>query len=510
MASRILRWGLVALLIFTLIPAAHAAEMDDYLAEYDDFAAEKFLIEDSVLSLYTGTDNNITIPNGVKTIGYYAFDGNASLTSIAIPDGVTTIETGAFSRCTALKSVTLPNSLTSIGSNAFQGCTSLTDVHIPESVETIYNGAFQGCSGMKEFTVDAKNKTYSSENGVLYYNDDYDNILLYYPAQKSDSSFVIPNSVLSVGEYAFAENKNLKSVILGTGVRQIGSYAFANCGLTSVSLGKSITEIDFAPFYNCKSLTEIVVDPNNPLYSSENGVLYHNGINEARKTTLSVYPAGKKDTAFTVPDSVKNIEPLAFYGNGYLMALTIGKNVTMAVSIDACPALTLYGEAESYAEIFAIEYNIPFVAGKAPPSGSLVLKAVPTYSAVLVNGNPVSFDAYTINQSNYFKLRDLAYVLSGTSAQFNVVWSSESNAIKLISSQPYSVAGGELTGGGAGAKTPFPNTTKIILDNLPISLSGYIIDGSSYFKLRDIASLFYFTVEWDATSSTIIINTGDA
>ncbi len=209
MARKILSWSLAVLLIFTLPPFHAAAAEDysaedyfveDYLAPSDDFVVEKFLIEDGVLSRYTGTDSAVTIPNGVKTIGYYAFEGNRDLNSIVIPDGVTTIETGAFSHCTALKNVTLPNSLTSIGSSAFQGCTSLTAAIILENVEIIYNGAFQGCSGMKQFTVDVKNKAYSSKNGVLYYHDSYDNILLYYPAQKTDSSFVIPNSVLSIGE----------------------------------------------------------------------------------------------------------------------------------------------------------------------------------------------------------------------------------------------------------------------------------------------------------------------
>ncbi len=174
--------------------------------------------------------------------------------------------------------------------------------------------------------------------------------------------------------------------------------------------------------------------------------------NEARKTTLFAYPAGKKDAAFTVPNSVRNIEPFAFYGNGYLMALTIGKNVTAPMAIDACPALVIYGEAGSEVETGAKARNIPFVAGKAPPSDSLVLKAVPTSSTVLVNGKPISFDAYTINQSSYFKLRDLACVLSGTSDQFDVAWDAENNAIRLTSNMAYSVTGGEMAGKGAGIK----------------------------------------------------------
>ena len=494
MKKRLFSGVIAALLIFALTPA-HAVAVDG------------FLIEDGVLTLYTGTGGTVTIPNGVKTIGYAAFEGNTALTEIVIPDSVTAIEYSAFSRCTALKSVTLPGNLTTIGSYAFEGCTSLAYANIPENVEIIYADAFRGCSAMKQFTVHEQNKAYTSENGILY--DKNKTVLLYYPAKKAGSSFAVPNSVLSIGEYAFEESKNLKSVTLGTGVREIRSYAFAGCGLTSISLGKGVTDIVFAPFYNCKSLEEIVVDPQNPLYSSENGVLYHNGINEAIKTTLFAYPAGKKDAAFKVPDNVKIIDAFAFYGNSYLMALTIEKNVTMTTSIDACSALILYGRAGSSVEVYAKEYSIPFIAGKAPPAESLVLKALPTSSTVLVNGRPVSIDAYSINQSNYFKLRDLARVLSGTSAQFDVVWDSENNAIRLTGSEAYSVAGSELTGTDGGVKIPVPNTSKIILDHFPMDLSGYIIDGNNYFKLREIAALFYFTLEWDGLNNAILINTGD-
>lgn len=494
MVKRILSCGLAVLLIFTLIPA-------------EAFASEDFLIENGVLSLYSGEDSTVTIPDGVKTIGYAAFEGNPALSSIVIPDSVTTIEYNAFSRCTALKNVILPNSLTTIGSNAFQGCTSLTAVNIPENVEIIYEGAFQGCCGMKQFTVDAKNMAYSSENGVLYDKDK--KYLLYYPAKKTDSLFVIPSSVTSIGEYAFCESKNLKNITLGAGVSQIKSYAFAGSGLTSISLGKGVTDIVFAPFYNCKSLTEIVVDPKNPLYSSENGVLYHNGLCEAKQTTLFVYPAGKKDAVFTVPSSVQIIDYFAFYGNSYLMALAIDNGVTIFSAIDACPALILYGNMGSSTEAYAEEYGIPFVAGKAPSAGSLALEAVPTSSTVLFNGEPISFDSYNINQSNYFKLRDLACVLSGTSAQFDIAWDTENSAISLTSSEAYTVIGDEMTAKGAGVKTPIPNASKIILDRLPTDLSSYLIDGNSYFKLRDVADLFNFTVEWDGTSNTIIIDTGD-
>ena len=94
---------------------------------------------------------SITIPNGVKTIPSYAFDGCSCLTSITIPNSVTSIGDYAFTS-TGLKSITIPDSVTSIGDDAFFNCTGLTSVTIPDSVTSIGESAFQFCSGLTSIT----------------------------------------------------------------------------------------------------------------------------------------------------------------------------------------------------------------------------------------------------------------------------------------------------------------------------------------------------------------------
>mgnify|MGYP001528409826 FL=1 len=89
-----------------------------------------------------------TIPDGVTTIGSYAFQLCSSLTSITIPDGVTTIGNGAFSSCRSLTSITLSESLTTIGEMAFYGCERLTSITIPDGVTTIGIRAFYSCSSL--------------------------------------------------------------------------------------------------------------------------------------------------------------------------------------------------------------------------------------------------------------------------------------------------------------------------------------------------------------------------
>ena len=135
------------------------------------------------------------------------------------------------------------------------------------------------------------------------------------------------------------------------------------------------------------------------------------------------------------------------------------------------------------------------------------LEATPTASTVLVNGENVAFDAYKINDNNYFKLRDLAYILNGTAKQFNVGWDGANNAISLTSGQPYTAVGGEMTGKGSGAKTPELTNSKILKDGAEVSFTAYNIEGNNYFKLRDIGAAFNFGVDWDGARNTIAIDT---
>ena len=136
-----------------------------------------------------------------------------------------------------------------------------------------------------------------------------------------------------------------------------------------------------------------------------------------------------------------------------------------------------------------------------------VITAKPTSSKVLVNGKAVTFEAYTINGNNYFKLRDFAQAVNKTEKNFEVKWDSKNNAINLISNKPYTPVGGELAKGDGKAKVANPTTSKIYKDGKEISLTAYTINGNNYFKLRDIAKAFNIGVFWDGKINTITIDT---
>jgi len=145
-----------------------------------------------------------------------------------------------------------------------------------------------------------------------------------------------------------------------------------------------------------------------------------------------------------------------------------------------------------------------------PQSSTIgTVTALPTVSTVFVDGENVSFDAFNINGFNYFKLRDVAYILSGTTRQFDVGWDNENNAILLISDSPYSIVGGGMASAAEGNKQATPSTSRIYLDSNEVQLTAYNIEGSNYFMLRDIGQVIDFYVNWDEENERIIIDTSE-
>jgi len=133
--------------------------------------------------------------------------------------------------------------------------------------------------------------------------------------------------------------------------------------------------------------------------------------------------------------------------------------------------------------------------------------ATPTRSKVLVNDIAVDFEAYTINGNNYFKLRDVAKVVSGSEKQFDVTWDGSKNAINLISGQAYTVVGGELATGDGIVKKAVSSNSTIYKDDTKINLTAYTINGNNYFKLRDLGQSFNFGVTWDQENNAVVIDT---
>ena len=385
---------------------------------------------------YNLSIKNVVINNGVKSIGNYAFYSRSGLTSITIPNSVTSIGDCAFMFCKGLTSITIPNSVTSIGAQAFQYCEGLTSITIPNSVTSIGSHAFSCCEGLASVTIGNSvtsigsspfwnstgltsinvaedNLNYASIDGVLYSKDK--KTLIKCPEGKT-GSFIIPNSVTSIEDYAFYDCKGLTSITIPNSVINIGKYAFSGCTgltsvtipnsvtsigdlafdgckeLTSVTIGNSVTSIGHRAFYccgvltsvtipnsvtsigaqafeSCKGLTSINVAEDNLNYASIDGVLYSKD-----KNTLITCPQGKTGSV-TIPNSVTSIGNEAFKNCTELTSVNIPNSVTSigGHAFDGCTGLTsMTVEATNppfYSTTSGIvsNYNIPLYV----PAGSV-------------------------------------------------------------------------------------------------------------------------------------------
>ena len=202
---------------------------------YDSWGNCNSIIETGINTLIVGCKNSV-IPNSVTSIGDCAFYGCTGLTELTLPNSVTSIGDGAFSGCSGLTELTLPNSVTRIGDCAFYGCTGLTELILPNSVRSIGDIAFTYCSGLEKITVESGNSCYDSRDNCNSIIDTEFNTLIV-----GCKNSVIPNSVTSIGYYAFYGCSGLTELTLPDSVSSIGDGAFICC--SDLSKITSLAEI---------------------------------------------------------------------------------------------------------------------------------------------------------------------------------------------------------------------------------------------------------------------------
>ena len=227
-----------------------------------------FVIENGVLKKYQGQGGDVVIPEGVTSIGDWAFWGCRSLTSVVIPDGVTSIGDSAFAGCSSLTSIVIPEGVTYIGREAFRYCSSLTSVVIPEGVTSINDGAFYDCASLASIVIPKGVKSIGA--WAFQYCSSLTSVVI--PKSVTSigdgafrgcinlTSVVIPESVTSIGDWAFVYCSSLASVVIPEGVTSIGGEAFARCkSLTRVVIPEGVTSIGIWAFQDCSSLTSVVI-----------------------------------------------------------------------------------------------------------------------------------------------------------------------------------------------------------------------------------------------------------
>ena len=127
-----------------------------------------------------------------------------------------------------------------------------------------------------------------------------------------------------------------------------------------------------------------------------------------------------------------------------------------------------------------------------------------------VNGKNVAPQAYNIDGYNYFKLRDVAYLLADTTAPFNVTWSaSQSTVVNIVPGQKYQKVGGELSASTLTSLKVSASTFKVLMKGKTLPLRGYLINGNNYYSIADIAESVGFEAGWDNATRTVSITTPD-
>lgn len=332
---------------------------------------------------------SIKFPQKLKSIGASAFEGCSSLSSVELPNTVEIVQSSAFSNCKNLETVFLAESVTMIGAFAFYDCNSLRSINIPASIIEIGEFAFNGC-GLKDFRfwapkiekigefafsnvnvveivlpptietcscafgwVNLKKGAYPdkfdqtpiySNTGIIIaypvesviidkvgiYTPDGDGLL--YAWKDFPGEFVVPETVLYIGNGAFYDCDYLTSVVIPESVEKIGSFAFKQCdNLTAVNIPNSVIELGGAAFSQCDLHS---VSLGSSLHKIDNFTFDYNYNlksieipNSVTEIGIDAFACDESLTSIVLPNALTTLDGAAFYGCSALRDVRFGGSI---------------------------------------------------------------------------------------------------------------------------------------------------------------------------------------
>ncbi len=411
----------------------------------------------AIIDGYTGSEKSLEIPSEidgypVTQIGWSAFSGCTSLTSITIPYGVVSIGWKAFFGCTSLTSITIPEDVTSIGESAFESCTSLTSITIPESVTYLGWKAFSGCASL--------------------------------------TSVTIPGSVTSIGIRTFSGCTSLTSITIPGSVTSIGSSAFSDCtSLTSITIPDSVTRIDSYAFSGCTGLKLItILNPACEIY--DDTTLSDSAVIMGYQNSTAQKYAEENNRAFELITQGDEAAGAQIWG----CTMTLGEQLTLNYQVH------LTAETASDANAYML-FILPDGSIQRVPVADAKINADDLYVF------PCSFPARMMNQQIYARL-----VTSDANSDFHgysgakyleTVAADSSNeaaqelAQKTLDYGTYAEAYFDKNAAAVPEDNEMRNTT---ISAKPVQIDGDLPEGIAYYGmsllLRDqVAVRLYFDVD---------------
>ena len=240
-------------------------------------------------AFYKSGIQEIVIPDACLELGANAFYCCLKLANVTLPDGLTTIPDSCFAECDSLLSIDIPDSVTAINYSAFYGSDALTDITLPASLETYGNAVLSNCHGLQNIYIAESNPNFRSVDGVLYSEDL--TVLYNYPAGRS-GTYVVEEGTKTLAFAAFDGSAQLTGVTLPDSLVTVGNYAFMNCSaLPEIRLGDNVTTVSSYVFYGCNKLITVVFGKN--VSSVGTWIMY--GTNHDR-TLRQVYFTGNAPT----------------------------------------------------------------------------------------------------------------------------------------------------------------------------------------------------------------------
>ncbi|MCQ5128801.1 leucine-rich repeat protein [Butyricicoccus faecihominis] len=499
---------------------------------------------------YDSSATTITLPKSTVIIGLGCLNYRKSVTTINWKDlvnlkfidglsvGYTKISTldltntqvvrigdAAFSNSNNLTTFKAPSTLKRIDAHAFEGCLRITTLELNEGLEYIGESALDSGYGYNNVIIPST-VTYIGSNGLRtdktykVYQGSYgeqwckDNNVKYTYVDGSTTPSTTPPTTPTTNP---SQNTTAPTM---EHTQKVGGVTFSNFVSQKEIVAKDTNSVDIPVFV-------VEIGPNGCMRSDVDNTdfIYWSAgswgaSNPYNGETYGVYTdkgAWNGDYRTETLD-MHNITPYPSTKNSngtWSKGLTwqYGDFDTEYVDYNKYRVTVNEGKNVYYYYIKVVQnpvYSTNTETSVTPSTPSQSATANPNNSKVLVNGKTVAFDAYNINNNNYFKLRDIAQVLRGTDKQFEVVWDSSKNAINMTSNKAYTTVGGELKTGDGVTKECVLNSSPIYKDGVQVSLTAYTINGNNYFKLRDLGEAFNFDVSWDAGQNAVVIDTSHA